>query len=169
MEDDVIKLIDFGTSRRINAEHAMHGVFGTSYYLAPEVIEGTYSEKCDVWSVGVIMYILLCGEPPFNAATDEEVVELIKQGEFEMEGEHWDHVTDEAKNLIASLLLTEANGRLSAQEAFQHPWFDLCKAIEEEGEQPDSKKDQNIARALANLRGFSTKHKVKQAALGYLV
>ena len=56
----------------------MHGVFGTSYYLAPEVIEGVYSEKCDVWSVGVIMYILLCGEPPFNAATDEEVIELIK-------------------------------------------------------------------------------------------
>lgn len=65
----------------------MHGVFGTSYYLAPEVIEGVYSEKCDVWSVGVIMYILLCGEPPFNAPTDEEVIELIKRGDFSMEGE----------------------------------------------------------------------------------
>mmetsp|Transcript_23188 Transcript_23188/g.30943 ORF Transcript_23188/g.30943 Transcript_23188/m.30943 type:complete len:130 (-) Transcript_23188:889-1278(-) len=60
-EDQIIKLIDFGTSRRINDQHAMHGVFGTSYYLAPEVIEGTYSEKCDVWSVGVILYILLSG------------------------------------------------------------------------------------------------------------
>ena len=70
-EDTIIKLIDFGTSRRVNNEHAMHGVFGTSYYVSPEVIEGTYSEKCDVWSVGVILYILLSGEPPFNGETDQ--------------------------------------------------------------------------------------------------
>jgi len=66
IDDDMIKLIDFGTSRRINENHAMHGVFGTSYYLAPEVIEGIYSEKCDVWSVGVILYMLLTGHPPFD-------------------------------------------------------------------------------------------------------
>ena len=111
----------------------MHGVFGTSYYLAPEVIEGVYSEKCDVWSVGVIMYILLTGEPPFNASTDEEVVELIKQGDFSMEGEAWDHITDEAKNLLSQVLTREKN-RLSAQEAFHPPWFDMCKTIEDEGE-----------------------------------
>mgnify|MGYP001238810355 CR=1 FL=1 len=87
VKEEMIKLIDFATSRRINAEHAMHGVFGTSYYLAPEVIEGTYSEKCDVWSVGVIMYILLTGEPPFNGATDSDVVEAIKVGQFSLEGE----------------------------------------------------------------------------------
>ena len=56
----------------------MHGVFGTSYYVAPEVIEGTYSEKCDVWSIGVILYILLSGEPPFNGQTDEAIVERIR-------------------------------------------------------------------------------------------
>ena len=109
----MIKLIDFATSRRINAEHAMHGVFGTSYYLAPEVIEGTYSEKCDVWSIGVILYILLTGEPPFNGATDQEVVENIKAGEFALEGEHMNHVSAEVKDLLAQLL-TREDHRLSA-------------------------------------------------------
>ena len=90
LEDNMIKLIDFGTSRRINENHAMHGVFGTSYYIAPEVIEGVYNEKCDCWSVGVILYILLSGGPPFNGVTDSEVVESIKRGEYTMEGPTWD-------------------------------------------------------------------------------
>ena len=167
-KEEMIKLIDFATSRRINAEHAMHGVFGTSYYLAPEVIEGTYSEKCDVWSVGVILYILLTGEPPFNGATDVEVVENIKAGEFSLDGEHMNHVSAEVKDLLAQLL-TREDHRLSAQEAFHHPWFELCKQIEEDGEEPDHAKEQHIHRALSNLRNFSTKHKVKQSALGYLV
>ena len=101
LSDDMIKLIDFGTSRRINDQHAMHGVFGQSYYNAPEVIEGVYSEKCDVWSIGVIMYILLSGEPPFNAPTDQGVIEQIKVGDYSMEGEQWEHVSDEAKNLLS--------------------------------------------------------------------
>ena len=113
LNDDMIKLIDFGTSRRINDQHAMHGVFGQSYYNAPEVIEGVYSEKCDVWSIGVIMYILLSGEPPFNAPTDQQVIEQIKVGDYSMEGEQWEHVSEEAKNLLSQLLTREA-GRLSA-------------------------------------------------------
>ena len=99
-EDSIIKLIDFGTSRRVNDQHAMHGVFGTSYYVAPEVIEGTYSEKCDIWSVGVILFILLSGEPPFNGNTDEEIVEKIKIGEYEFSNERWNEISDEAKDLI---------------------------------------------------------------------
>ena len=78
----------------------MHGVFGTSYYVAPEVIEGTYSEKCDIWSVGVILFILLSGEPPFNGNTDEEIVEKIKIGEYEFSNERWNEISDEAKDLI---------------------------------------------------------------------
>lgn len=99
-DDTIIKLIDFGTSRRVNDQHAMHGVFGTSYYVAPEVIMGTYSEKCDVWSIGVILYILLSGEPPFNGSTDQQIVENIKGGEFSMSGPAWDDISNEAKDLI---------------------------------------------------------------------
>ena len=85
-----------------------------------------------------------------------------------MDGENWDHISNEAKSLIQSLLTREQT-RLTAQEAFHHPWFDLCKSVEEEGEAIDHKKSQAIHRALSNLRSFSSKHKIKQAALGFLV
>ena len=147
----------------------MHGVFGTSYYIAPEVIEGTYSEKCDVWSVGVILYILLAGEPPFNGATDEEIVEKIKVGEYSFDGARWDEVSPEAKDLIARILCKE-DERISASDAFQHPWFDLVRRMEEEHDSVAvHQRGQNVARALANLRSFSSKNTAKQAALGYLI
>lgn len=109
----------------------MHGVFGTSYYVAPEVIEGSYSEKCDVWSVGIILYILLAGEPPFNGNTDQEIVERIKEGDFVMDGPRWEEVSDEAKDLITRILCKE-DIRITAAEAFQHPWFDYTRRMEEE-------------------------------------
>ncbi len=95
----------------------MHGVFGTSYYIAPEVIEGTYSEKCDVWSIGIILYILLSGEPPFNGQTDQEIVDRIREGEYSFEGERWAEISDQAKDLITRILCKESE-RLSAAEAF---------------------------------------------------
>lgn len=77
LDDDIVKLIDFGTSRRINEKHAMHGVFGTSYFLAPEVIEGDYNEKSDVWSCGVILYMFITGRPPFDGVDDREIIKCI--------------------------------------------------------------------------------------------
>lgn len=65
LDDDILKILDFGTSRRIGADHHMHGIHGTVHYIAPEVLEGDYDEKCDVWSVGVILYMLLSGSAPF--------------------------------------------------------------------------------------------------------
>lgn len=67
------------------------------YYIAPEVLKRKYDEKCDIWSVGVILYVLLCGYPPFNGKTDDKILEKVAKGEYDFESEEWDVISDEAK------------------------------------------------------------------------
>jgi calcium-dependent protein kinase len=66
-----IKVIDFGTAHCFNNDQKMHQTYGTAYYIAPEVLNGSYNEKCDLWSIGVILYILLSGKPPFGGNNDD--------------------------------------------------------------------------------------------------
>jgi len=67
----------------------MQQKYGTPYYIAPEVLNNSYDEKCDLWSVGVILYILLCGYPPFNGANDEQIIKNVKKGQFRTDEEEW--------------------------------------------------------------------------------
>jgi calcium-dependent protein kinase len=85
---DIIKLIDFGTSQVFRNEEKMELVLGTAYYIAPEVLAGNYTEKCDIWSIGVILYILLSGEPPFFGKTDKEIIERVRKGTFNFNSNH---------------------------------------------------------------------------------
>ena len=75
-----VKLLDFGQSRKMGANESLHGVYGTAYYVAPEVLEGDYDEKCDIWSIGIILYMLLSGSPPFTGNSDLQIIESIKSG-----------------------------------------------------------------------------------------
>lgn len=84
--DANLKVIDFGTSRKFEANKKMKKTLGTPYYVAPEVLKQDYNEKCDVWSVGVILYILLCGYPPFMGNSQEEVLQNVKIGKYEFKG-----------------------------------------------------------------------------------
>lgn len=76
----MLKVIDFGTSRKFDSNKKMTKRLGTPYYIAPEVLNQKYDEKCDVWSCGVILYILLCGYPPFGGRSEEEILKKVKQG-----------------------------------------------------------------------------------------
>ena len=82
LDDPKITIIDFGTSGFFDPEKKMDQKFGTPYYIAPEVLNNKYDEKCDLWSVGVILYILLCGYPPFNGANDEQIIKRVKDGKY---------------------------------------------------------------------------------------
>jgi serine/threonine protein kinase len=82
-QKDTIKLIDFGLSRHHKKDKApMTNIVGTDYYMAPEVIKGRYDRSCDIWSIGIVTYILLCGYPPFNGDTNKEIFNSITRGRF---------------------------------------------------------------------------------------
>lgn len=88
---DILKLADFGTSKHFNKK--MRNVKGTPYYIAPEILNGSYNEKCDLWSLGVIFYILLCGYPPFNGPTNEDILEAVAKGKFNFEHSSFENVS----------------------------------------------------------------------------
>ena len=91
--DFQIKVIDFGASMRFDPSKKMNQVFGTAYYIAPEILKLEYNEKCDVWSVGVILYILLSGKPPFGGENDKEILDNVRTGIFSMSGNEWSLVS----------------------------------------------------------------------------
>lgn len=95
-KNDVLKIADFGTSK-FKKKKKMRNTHGTPYYIAPEVINGNYNEKCDIWSIGVILYILLSGYPPFNGSDDEEIMENVETGKFDFDLEIFDFVSTTAK------------------------------------------------------------------------
>ncbi|CAG9326758.1 unnamed protein product [Blepharisma stoltei] len=118
-----IKVIDFDSATFFNREKPMKGLFGTVYYIAPEVINSTYDEKCDIWSLGVIMYILLSGRAPFFGLSEFSILKKVKQGEFSFEGQLWENISESAKDLIRKMLTKDPSQRISANDAYNHSWI----------------------------------------------
>lgn len=165
-----IKLIDFGAAysynnsycrKYANQEKKIRLRIGTPYYMAPEVIAGYYDKNCDLWSLGIIMYILLCGEPPFRGEDDYDTLELVKSGKYSYPKSQWDQVSKQAKSLIDKLLNMDPKKRISAEEALKDPWIlDTKKNI----------KNENIElRIKSNITKFTQSQKLEQAILSYLV
>ncbi len=94
---------------------------GTPYYISPEVLAGDYDESCDIWSAGVILYIILCGYPPFYGNTDREILYRVQKAEFDFDGDEWEGISDSAKDLI-SKMITGPTKRLTAMEVLNHSW-----------------------------------------------
>ncbi|XP_047126704.1 serine/threonine-protein kinase 33 isoform X1 [Hydra vulgaris] len=122
-----IKLTDFGLSYTrggSGSDYMMNQVVGTPIYMAPEVITRyDYSQQCDIWSAGVIMYKLLCGEPPFMASNEEELFILIQKGELKFEKEKWKSVSPSAKHLLEGMLKVDPAHRITSKEILCHPWI----------------------------------------------
>ena len=120
-----IKLIDFGCSKIFSKKHHknLSGIIGTSAYCSPEVIDDIYDERCDEWSCGVLMYLLLCGEIPFPGETEEEMFSKIKKGKISFHQKEFKNVSNKAKDLICNLLMYNKDYRITASQALQHPFF----------------------------------------------
>ena len=125
-ENNPLKIIDFGLSQDLNIKKILSSKVGTAYYVSPEILQGKYSEKCDVWSAGVILYVLLSGEPPFNGPSDGVIYSKIRQLKFTFPEKKWNMISTEAKDLLSRMLVPEAE-RLSASQVMNHPWFNLVK------------------------------------------
>ena len=122
-----IKLIDFGCSKyfvkKNKKKKKLSGIIGTSIYCSPEVVDNLYDEKSDEWSCGVLMYILLCGQPPFYGDTEEEIFEKIKKCEYDFKHPAFKKVSKNCKDLIRKLLEPKKQYRIKASEALKHPFF----------------------------------------------
>ena len=118
-----IKIIDFGTAKIFERKKKEKEIIGSSYYIAPEVLNKNYNEKCDTWSVGVILYMTLTGVPPFDGETDDDIISRIKIGKFSKTNKRYLEHSTEVKDLVNSLLERDTEKRLSAKEALSHPWF----------------------------------------------
>jgi|LakMenE18May11ns_1017448.scaffolds.fasta_scaffold9812683_2 serine/threonine protein kinase len=131
----------------------MHQTYGTAYYIAPEVLNGSYNEKCDLWSIGVILYILLSGKPPFGGNNDDAIIEKVKIGKYTMSGTVWDQRSSEVKDFIRKLMEVDPEKRLSAKEALVHPWIQ---------QKVTTKFDEAlVGGAIENLKSFTAQSKLK--------
>ena len=121
----LIKIADFGLSKAFTVGDPLKTACGTPDYAAPEVLsgEGTYSDAVDMWAVGVITYVLLCGYPPFYAASLTELFEVIKKGRFDFPPDEWSQVSDEAKDFIRKLLVVNPATRMTGEQCVNHPWL----------------------------------------------
>ena len=124
--DSILKVSDFGFSKFIipKAQEQLFTACGTPTYVAPEIIGNFgYDCKVDCWSLGVILYVMLCGYPPFYAEENSELFKLIKDCDYEFHEPYWDNISAEAKDLIKKLLVSDPKVRLSAEEILKHPWI----------------------------------------------
>ena len=159
--DDLnIKLVDFGTATFYNRKKRLTGKMGTAYYVAPEVLVGSYDEKCDVWSSGVIIYIMLCGRPPFEGSNTGEILDKVVQRSFTTAGPPWDLISKEALDII-NRMLAPVDTRITALAALSHPW--IRNFAESKSPQPDL-----VIAVMSNMRAFTSRTKLKDAVLTFL-
>ncbi|XP_051138709.1 calcium-dependent protein kinase 32 [Andrographis paniculata] len=151
-----LKAIDFGLSVFFKPGERFNEIVGSPYYMAPEVLKRNYGPEVDVWSAGVILYILLCGVPPFWAETEQGVAQAIIRSVVDFRRDPWPKVSDRAKDLVKKMLNPDPKQRLTAQEVLDHPWLQNAKSA------PNVSLGETVR---ARLKQFSMMNKLKKRAL----
>ncbi|KAM7272138.1 hypothetical protein ACFE04_031352 [Oxalis oulophora] len=122
-ENSPLKAIDFGLSIFFKPGEKFSEIVGSPYYMAPEVLRRNYGPEIDIWSAGVILYILLCGVPPFWAETEQGVAQAIIRGIIDFKRDPWPNISESAKSLVKQMLEADPKLRLTAVQVLEHPWL----------------------------------------------
>jgi calcium-dependent protein kinase len=151
---------DNGNNLKKSGFRRMKSKVGTLYYISPEIIKGNYDEKCDIWACGVILYILLCGYPPFTGSNDKEVYNIITQVKYDFNQPTWKNVSKYAKDLIKNML-TLAKNRYTAKQVLNSKWLEIkLKDANEE--------NMNYYLDYKHIAKYKTYNKFKQAILTFI-
>ncbi|KAG9130960.1 hypothetical protein Leryth_006733 [Lithospermum erythrorhizon] len=155
-EEAPLKTIDFGLSVFFKPGEKFSEVVGSPYYVAPEVLKKDYGQECDIWSAGVIIYILLSGVPPFWDESEQGIFEQVLRGELDLVSEPWPTISDSAKDLVRKMLDRDVKKRITAHEVLCHPW------VRVDGVALDKPLDSAV---LSRLKQFSAMNKLKKMAI----
>lgn len=157
---NVLKIADFGSATEIRKREKLATVIGTINYIAPEVIRKKYDEKCDVWSCGVIMFILLTGSLPFRAANKRDTFEVILKSKVDPGDEKLQMVSESAKQLLCRMLDSDSESRITAEGALNSEW--IIKSL-----QPNIRASL-LQQTCNNLKSFKETHKFQKAVIRYI-
>ena len=156
-----IKLVDFGFAEVFNPKKGLKEVLGTPLFIAPEIISGkNYNSKADIWSLGIVTYFLLSGNPPFDGDDRDELFAAIKLAKFEFSAKIWEYISEDWKDFIRKCLTKESKSRPSAEDLLSHTWIT---------DTPKSEIDADIAReCLDNLTDYSNHNRFQQGIVNFL-
>ena len=123
--DAEIKVIDFGLSKKfaLGEDDVMKEGVGTLYTMAPQVLQGVYTSQADLWSVGVIVYMLLSAHRPFYHMRRKVMVDAIMRASYDLNKPYWEGISEDAKDMVAKLLVVDPKKRMNATNALQHAWL----------------------------------------------
>ena len=160
-----IKIIDFGTARIFDKNRKPQSIVGSSYYIAPEVLRQKYNKECDLWSVGVILYMFIVGHAPFDGCDDEEITNNIHRGVYRKNDRRWIKASKEVKDLIQKLLTYRPSQRLTAMQALNHPWFKMTDSNILYDNVPKS----DVIKCIKNLLTYNINYKLEEFFLAYII
>lgn len=155
-ENAPLKATDFGLSVFYKQGEVFKDIVGSAYYIAPEVLKRRYGPEVDIWSIGVMLYILLSGVPPFWAESEHGIFNAILRGHVDFSSDPWPSISPGAKDLVRKMLTSDPKQRLTAFQVLNHPW------IKEDGEAPDTPLDNAV---LSRLKQFKAMNQFKKVAL----
>lgn len=155
-EDSPLKATDFGLSMFFKPGDVFKDLVGSAYYVAPEVLRRNYGAEADIWSAGVILYILLSGVPPFWGENEQRIFDAILRGHIDFTSDPWPSISSSAKDLVKRMLRADPKERLSAVQVLGHAW------MREDGDASDKPIDIAV---LSRMKQFRAMNKLKKVAL----